>query len=163
GDSTEGSQNGRVSRRGSTGEPISGPPRSGSDGTRRYCTHWTCGRRPPGGLNFFRGSPGSPAAYRPHPLPGPRKNSSLSSNMLRAIVIAFTLLAVAPPAGADVRLVRAGDNLQAAINSAQPGDELRLEAGATFTGNFALPVTSGSSLITIRTDLPDSALPASNQ
>ena len=83
--------------------------------------------------------------------------------MLRAIVIAFTLLAVAPPAGAEVRLVRAGDNLQAAINSAQPGDELRLEAGATFTGNFALPVTSGSSLITIRTDLPDSALPASNQ
>ncbi len=58
--------------------------------------------------------------------------------------------------------VRAGDNLQAAINAAQPGDTLMLEAGATFTGNFVLPVKAGSEFITIRTaeSAPGTALPA---
>ncbi|MGQ0539203.1 MAG: hypothetical protein ACT4R6_09680, partial [Gemmatimonadaceae bacterium] len=41
-------------------------------------------------------------------------------------------------------VVRAGDNLQQAINSAQRGDEIVLEAGATFKGNFVLPAKSGS-------------------
>ena len=49
--------------------------------------------------------------------------------------------------------VRAGDNLQAAINAAEPGDTLLLEAGATFSGNFVLPVKTGSTYITIRTAL----------
>ena len=40
-----------------------------------------------------------------------------------------------------------------------PGDELRLAPEATFSGNFVLPVTTGSSTITVRTDLPDAALP----
>ena len=31
------------------------------------------------------------------------------------------------------------DNLQAALNSAQPGDIIVLDAGAVFTGNFTLP------------------------
>lgn len=55
--------------------------------------------------------------------------------------------------------VRNGDNLQAAINAAQPGDVLELEAGATFTGNFVLPVKSGSTFITITT-APAAGLPA---
>src|SRR3954471_22997537 len=66
-------------------------------------------------------------------------------------------------AHAEVRYVRAGDNLQAALNAARPGDELRLEPQATFTGNFVLPVTSGTSTITVRTDLADSALPGPRQ
>ena len=64
---------------------------------------------------------------------------------------------------AEVRFVRAGDDLQAALNAARPGDELRLAPDATFSGNFVLPVTPGSSAITIRTDLPDSSLPGPRQ
>lgn len=54
--------------------------------------------------------------------------------------------------------VRAGQSLQAAIDAAQPGDTLVLDPGATYTGNFVLPVKSGTGFITIRTadslDLP---------
>jgi hypothetical protein len=64
---------------------------------------------------------------------------------------------------AEVRQVRAGDNLQAALNGAQPGDELRLAPEATFSGNFVLPVTPGATPITIRTDMSDAELPPPNQ
>jgi hypothetical protein len=65
-----------------------------------------------------------------------------------------------PPSttGATVT-VHAGDNLQAAIDAAQPGDTLLLDAGATFTGNFLLPAKSGSSFVTIRSAAPDASLP----
>ena len=83
--------------------------------------------------------------------------------MIRITLFSAIAIALAVPARADVRHVKAGDNLQAAINAARPGDEIRLEAGATFLGNFVLPAVSGGSLITIRTDLPDAELPAPNQ
>jgi putative Ig domain-containing protein len=54
--------------------------------------------------------------------------------------------------------VPANGSLQTAVNNAQPGDTIALEAGATDTGNFRLPVKNGAMLITIRTagdaDLP---------
>src|SRR5690606_25367645 len=61
--------------------------------------------------------------------------------------------AVAPvrPAHAATITVGAGDNLQAAIDAAQPGDTIALQPGATFTGNFVLPVKAGAAFITIRT------------
>ena len=40
--------------------------------------------------------------------------------------------------------VPAGGDLQAAINQAVPGDEIVLQAGATYTGNYNLPVKSGA-------------------
>jgi len=46
--------------------------------------------------------------------------------------------------------VNAGGDLQAALNSAQPGDEIVLANGATFTGNFTLPVKTGSATILVR-------------
>ncbi len=49
----------------------------------------------------------------------------------------------------------AGGDLQAALNTAQRGDEIVLAAGATFTGNFILPAKSGTAAngwITIRSD-----------
>ena len=46
--------------------------------------------------------------------------------------------------------VAAGGDLQAAINAARPGDTIVLDAGATYIGNFVLPVKSGSAFITIR-------------
>lgn len=59
-------------------------------------------------------------------------------------------------------VVNAGDNLQNALNSAQRGDEIVIQAGATFTGNFVLPVktgTSASGWITVRSSQL-SSLPA---
>jgi len=59
-----------------------------------------------------------------------------------------------PPTGNTI-IVNAGGNLQNALNSAQRGDEIVLQAGATFSGNFTLPVKSGTvanGWITIRTD-----------
>jgi hypothetical protein len=50
--------------------------------------------------------------------------------------------------GATVNVPAAGDFQQALVN-AQPGDTIVLEAGATYTGNFTLPLKSGDSWITI--------------
>ena len=78
--------------------------------------------------------------------------------MLRAA--AFILLVFTPAvANAATILVRAGENLQTAINAAQPGDTLLLEAGATFSGNFVLPVKTGDTYITIRSAGADAQLP----
>jgi uncharacterized protein YjdB len=55
--------------------------------------------------------------------------------------------------------VNAGDDLQQAINSAQPGDVVVLQAGATFIGNFTLPKKTGTGWIVIRTSTPDQSLP----
>ena len=56
--------------------------------------------------------------------------------------------------------VPAGGDLQAAIDSAKAGDTILLAAGATYTGAFHLPVKSGSSYVTIRSNTPDVSLPA---
>ena len=57
--------------------------------------------------------------------------------------------------------VAAGSNLQTALNAAQPGDELLLAPGATFTGNFTLPSKGTSTAwITVRTDVTDAAIGA---
>ena len=68
--------------------------------------------------------------------------------------------------GAPTRVVRvpAGGDLQAALNAARPGDEIRLAAGATYTGNFVIPGTTACSVsewITVRSDVSDAQLPVS--
>ncbi|MCC6246061.1 MAG: hypothetical protein IT353_24720 [Gemmatimonadaceae bacterium] len=50
------------------------------------------------------------------------------------------------------RRVAAGGNLQAALNAAQPGDEVVLANGAVFTGNFTLPTKTGAGWITLRAE-----------
>src|SRR5262249_34471329 len=55
--------------------------------------------------------------------------------------------------------VNAGGDLQAAINAAQPGDTIALQAGAVFTGPYTLPAKPGAAFITIRSATPDAALP----
>src|SRR3982751_6440100 len=57
-----------------------------------------------------------------------------------------------------VVIVAAG-NLQAALNQAQPGQVVQVQAGATFDGNFILPVKTGTGYITVRTSTPDTQLP----
>ncbi|MBI3621535.1 MAG: hypothetical protein HY208_05035 [Nitrospirae bacterium] len=51
--------------------------------------------------------------------------------------------------------VPAGGDVQAALNAAQPGDEIVLAAGAVFTGPFTLPNKRGAGWITVRTDAPE--------
>jgi hypothetical protein len=46
--------------------------------------------------------------------------------------------------------VRRGGKVQAALDSATPGDTIELEAGATFTGRFVLSKKTGDGWITIR-------------
>lgn len=58
--------------------------------------------------------------------------------------------------------LHAGDSLQAAINNAQPGDQLILDAGATFLGPITLPYKDGDDWITIQTSALDQ-LPSAGQ
>ncbi len=62
------------------------------------------------------------------------------------------------PSGRTIA-VRAGGNVQAALDGARPGDVITLEAGATFRGPFTLPVKPGGGWITVRTSAPDGRLP----
>ena len=68
-----------------------------------------------------------------------------------------TGLVTTPVTGATIT-VAAGGDLQAALNDAQPGDEIVLQAGAVYAGNFVLPTKTGDKWITVRTsgiaDLP---------
>ncbi len=64
-----------------------------------------------------------------------------------------------PSTGGGVVTVNAGGDLQAAINSAQPGDTIVLQAGATFVGNFVLPDKPGSTYVTITSSGDRSRLP----
>jgi hypothetical protein len=57
------------------------------------------------------------------------------------------------PTGKSIA-VHAGDNLQNALNAAQRGDEIVIDANATFTGSFVLPAKPGTAAngwITVRT------------
>jgi hypothetical protein len=53
--------------------------------------------------------------------------------------------------------------LQQAINTAQPGTTILLQAGHTYAGTFALPAKSGDDWIVIRTNTPDVQLPPADQ
>ena len=56
--------------------------------------------------------------------------------------------------------VRAGGDFQAALDVAQPGETVSLEAGASFRGNFTLPRKAGSGWIVVRSAALDRDLPS---
>jgi len=60
-----------------------------------------------------------------------------------------------PATGAKTVRVMANGDLQAALNSAQPGDVLALEPGATYKGPFLLPAKAGAGWITVRSAASD--------
>src|SRR5215475_12794826 len=66
------------------------------------------------------------------------------------------------PAPGKVKLVHAGDNLQAALAAVNCGETLELESGATFRGKFHFPEKScdDTHWIIIRTSAHDSDLPS---
>jgi len=65
------------------------------------------------------------------------------------------------PASGKLRLVKAGDDLQRALDDASCGDTIKLEAGATFEGHVHLPnkPCDDGHWIIIRTSAPDESLP----
>jgi hypothetical protein len=70
--------------------------------------------------------------------------------MKRILLTLFLLCASSTLSYAATINVHAGDNLQTAINNAQPGDTLILDAGVSFTGPITLPAKNGGSYITIQ-------------
>ncbi len=80
---------------------------------------------------------------------------------MRAYVLLpiIVLTASASAAAAATHTVAAGADLQAVLNAAQPGDEIVLAPGATYTGNFKLPVTGDGGYITVRTGAAPGQLP----
>lgn len=63
---------------------------------------------------------------------------------------------VTRPTGKNVVIkVSAGADLQQAINIAQPGDTIELQAGASYTGAFTLPYKNGNEFVTIRSSAAD--------
>jgi hypothetical protein len=83
----------------------------------------------------------------------------LRTNWTVGIGLSLALLATAKTSAAENITVNAGGDLQAAINTAQPGDTIYLQAGASFTGSYHLPAKGGTSYITIRSSAPDTSLP----
>lgn len=71
-----------------------------------------------------------------------------------AIAVAVCLLTTAASGSAATLTVNAGGDLQAALNAAQPGDEIVLAAGARFVGAFRLPPKPSGPVITIRSSAP---------
>src|SRR5262245_4271736 len=82
---------------------------------------------------------------------------------LSSLTILLSCSLAGSPAFAEVRRVNAGGDLQAALNAARAGDEIQLEAAATFTGNFVLPVFEGDAPITLRTARASGAPEDANQ
>ena len=72
---------------------------------------------------------------------------SVFSTIVFCLAVLFTAAATA---NAATITVPAGGSLQSAINAAQPGDTIILEAGASYTGPITLPNKSGASFITIQ-------------
>ena len=69
------------------------------------------------------------------------------------------------PAPGSIITVNAGDDAQAALNTARCGDTVELQAGASFVGPFSIPAKHCdiNHWIIVRTSAQDSALPAEGQ
>src|SRR5690242_2360267 len=72
---------------------------------------------------------------------------------LVAIAALVLITITATPAAAATHYVANGFNLQAALDAAQPGDEVVLQAGATFVGTFRLPVKPAGPSIVVRSSV----------
>src|ERR1044071_9407908 len=77
--------------------------------------------------------------------------SQIRLHNLLVLLAAFLAVAGATrSASAATRAVGAGANLEQALDEAQPGDTLVLEAGAVFVGPFTLPAKAGDGWITVQ-------------
>ena len=92
--------------------------------------------------------------------PGSSQNGTFDGPAELPRVYVKSSMADTPAPGSTIS-VSASSDLQSALNSAQCGDTIALQAGATFSGNFTVPAKNcdDSHWIIIRTAAPDSALP----
>jgi hypothetical protein len=91
------------------------------------------------------------AAHSPHP---PEHHAPTRAVRLLFTGVALVML-LTPVASRQLTAIHvsAGDDLQAAINAAKPGDQILLAPGARFVGSFVLPARGDMpAFITIRTD-----------
>ena len=79
--------------------------------------------------------------------------------LFATLVVSTGLMAIAAKVECATIVVAAGGSVQRAIDDAQPGDTILLQAGATFSGTIVLPNKSGNAVITIRSSASDAALP----
>jgi hypothetical protein len=102
-------------------------------------------------------SSGLPAASAPSPAGAEEPPAGSPPELPRSVEL--------PPGASSgpVRVLKAGEDLQTALESAQPGDVIALAGGATFTGPIVLPKKTGDDWITIRADAPDGVLPPPGQ
>jgi len=84
--------------------------------------------------------------------------ADLNAAQLPALPSVYVETDYTPPTGRSLA-VDAGGDLQAAIDEAQSGDVITLEAGATFTGPFRLKNKDGDGWIIIRTSAGDDEIP----
>lgn len=75
----------------------------------------------------------------------------MSALSIVAAVIVLIVATGASEARAATLYVSAGGDLQTALDTAQPGDEIVLQKGARFVGAFVLPPKPDGAVITIRT------------
>ena len=69
---------------------------------------------------------------------------------------------IIPTGSGRIIRVAPGGSIQAALNRAEGGDTIELQAGAVYKGPLKLPKKVGSEFITIRTSAKDSELPAAD-
>ena len=70
---------------------------------------------------------------------------------MRLVLTCVVLAWMAAPAAAETIAVRAGADLQSALDRAKAGDTIELEPRATFVGHYTLPVKDGAAVTTLRT------------
>src|SRR5437867_590289 len=86
-------------------------------------------------------------------------SSPVAAQSLPQLPLTFLDTTYAPPSTGQLITVNTGGDLQAALNQANSGDIIELEAGATFVGNFTLPTKPGAEWIYIRSSATASLPP----
>jgi hypothetical protein len=89
----------------------------------------------------------------------PADRAAHHATWFACIAFALVFLGVPAPARGATLTVKAGDNLQVALDFARPGDLILLEAGATFVGNFVLAEKQGTEYITVRSSADPGLMP----
>src|SRR5580698_3195944 len=151
-------------------------------GTAPYSWSVSSGSVPPGitlsGSGSFGGTPAAAGTFNFTVMVRDIKSNTATGNFSVSItsssgydgpaqlplVTVDSLMADTPAPGSVIN-VQSGGNLQSALNNAQCGNTIQLQAGATFTGSFTLPALNcdNDHWIIVRTSAPDSSLPAEGQ